>query len=206
MAWRDPVDWKVCHSGSEAPAALRDVRRNLMRVRVIAGITGSPGVAVDVGQVAITVMAVGRDVRRVVSMLAGICRRCLEKSPTEVGRWSCRSGEHGTSIPASFRRAGSQLPATVRPTGTKKSPGLGVGASLDERKARGLGGLRDLPFAISTPIAPIRSPLQIVAHDALRADRHSEPGLVASRYQHAIRVASSLVMRLAAARRPGSVS
>src|SRR4029077_7904379 len=102
------------------------------------------------------------------------------KSPTEVGRWSCRSGEHGTSIPASFRRAGSQLPATVRPTGTKKSPGLGVGASLDERKARGLGGLRDLPFAISTPIAPIRSPLQIVAHGALRADRHSEPQSVRS--------------------------
>jgi hypothetical protein len=51
------------------------------------------------------------------------------------------NGEHGRSIPASFRRAGSQLPATVRPTGTKKSPGLGVGASLDERKARGAGGL-----------------------------------------------------------------
>ena len=67
----DPVDWKVCHSGSEAPAALRDVRRNLMRVRVIAGITGSPGVAVDVGQVAITVMAVRRDVRRVVIV---VCR------------------------------------------------------------------------------------------------------------------------------------
>ena len=35
-------------------------------------------------------------------------------------------------------RAG-QPSATVRSIGTKKSPGLGVGASLDERKARGWG-------------------------------------------------------------------
>jgi hypothetical protein len=36
-------------------------------------------------------------------------------------------------------RAG-QPSATVRSIGTKKSPGLGVGASLDERKAGGLEG------------------------------------------------------------------
>ena len=54
-------------------------------------------------------------------------------------------------------RAG-QPSATVRSIGTKKSPGLGVGASLDERKARGLGGLRDLPYTVSTPIAPIQFP------------------------------------------------
>ena len=54
--------------------------------------------------------------------------------------------------------AGQRWP-TVRPIGTnKKSPGLGVGASLDERKARGLGGLRDLPHTVSTPIAPIQFP------------------------------------------------
>ena len=39
-----------------------------MRVRVIAGITGSLGVAVDVGQVAITVMPVRRDVEPVISV------------------------------------------------------------------------------------------------------------------------------------------
>ena len=54
-------------------------------------------------------------------------------------------------------RAG-QPSATVRSIETKKSPGLGVGASLDERKARGLGGLRDLPYTVSTSIAPIQFP------------------------------------------------
>ena len=75
-------------------------------------------------------------------------------------------------------RAG-QPSATVRSIGTKKSPGLGVGASLDERKARGLGGLRDLPYAVSTPIAPIQfphgsAPTRMLAESAVKCNLIAE--------------------------------
>ena len=75
-------------------------------------------------------------------------------------------------------RAG-QPSATVRSIGAKKSPGLGVGASLDERKARGLGGLRDLPYTVSTLIAPIQfphgsAPTRMLAESAVKCNLIAE--------------------------------
>ena len=75
-------------------------------------------------------------------------------------------------------RAG-QPSATVRSIETKKSPGLGVGASLDERKARGLGGLRDLPYTVSTPIAPVQfphgsAPTRMLAESAVKCNLIAE--------------------------------
>jgi hypothetical protein len=72
-------------------------------------------------------------------------------------------------------RAG-QPSATVRSIGTKKSPGLGVGASLDERKA---GGLKDLPYTVSTPIAPIQyphgsAPTRMLAESAVKCNLIAE--------------------------------
>jgi hypothetical protein len=65
----DAIDWKACHSGREAAAALRHLRRNLIDVRIIAAISRSPGVAVYVGEVAISIIAVRWDIGSVVVVI-----------------------------------------------------------------------------------------------------------------------------------------
>ena len=64
----DAIDWKACHSGREAAAALRHLWRNLIGVR-IAAISRSPGVAVYVGEVAISIIAVRWDIGSVVVVI-----------------------------------------------------------------------------------------------------------------------------------------
>ena len=57
---------EACHSRGEAAATLRHLRRILIRVRVIAAISGSPVVAVYVGEVIISIIAVCWDIWPVV--------------------------------------------------------------------------------------------------------------------------------------------
>ena len=69
----DQVDWKTGHSRGEPAAALRHVGRNLchigrnlIRARGIAVISPARGIAVDVGQTTIAVIAVSRDIGSIV--------------------------------------------------------------------------------------------------------------------------------------------
>ena len=65
----DAIDWKACHSGREAAAALRHLRRNLISARIIAAISGSPGVTVYVGEVIISIIAVRWEIGSVVVLV-----------------------------------------------------------------------------------------------------------------------------------------